>query len=266
MGDPAVREDLWLMLNAGAGVTTYRIANALRQLSTGERLRHGLNHGTLTLDRVMRATLRNAPRAENVMGALATQDTMLGGRQIRAGDMLVLSLGGANQDPALGIGAARDAYTTVDNGHAAYGARAHHCPRPAQVTGELITTAAFQRLWECCPHMTPADPDKPLSWGPSFVVRALAALHVAFTATEPGTRRAPVQSAFGGPAWNSPSPSSPPPSPSPSASLSPTSCGSTGLSTASTPTAATSPERDKPSKRSGRSSRWKSLTRWWRGQ
>lgn len=260
LNDDAVREELWLMISAGAGASTYWIANVLQQLATDPPMRYALNNGSLPLDSVMRATLWNAPPAKNVMGAFAKQDLVLGGREIRAGDMLVLGLEGANHDPVLGAGAARDAFTVSNNGHMAFGIGAHRCPPAAHLLGELITSVALGRLWARCPQMTLAEPDKPLDWGPSFVVRALTALHVVFTESEPGgARRAPVP-AFGGPEWNSPSPGSPPTSPPL------TSWRSTGPSTGSTPTEATSPGRARPSGHSDRSSRWSSLMRFLRGQ
>ncbi|BFO18462.1 hypothetical protein SHKM778_48500 [Streptomyces sp. KM77-8] len=262
LDDAAVREELWLMLTAGAGATTYWIVNALHKLVTNTRLRSELSSGALMLDAVLRATLWDAPPAENVMGAFARQDTMLGGRQIQAGDMLVLGLGGANHDPQLGAG--RTSYTVSNDSHLAFGAGVHRCPEPAQKLGELIASQAVERLWHRCPHLALAGPDQPLSWGPSFVVRALTALPVVFAPSEPGTRQAPVPPAFGGPSWQSQSPgsrtTSPPPPPPPPGRPSP------GPSTGWTRSPSTSPERGGPSSASGRSSRWNFLTRWRRGR
>lgn len=257
--DKALREELWLLLNAGAGASTYWIANTFQQLATDPGLRAGLNNGGHTLEAVLRATLWNAPPAENVMGAFARRDTVLGNRRIQAGDMLVLSLGGANHDPHLGP--ARASYTTSDDSHLAFGAGAHRCPSPARMLGELITSVAVERLWQRCPHMGLADPGAPLSWGPSFVVRALTALPIVFDASEPGSRRAPDPSAFGGPAWN------PPQAPgSPAASPPRTSWNWPAPATDSTPSDATSRRKPRPSKRSDRSSLWNSLIAWWRGR
>ncbi|WP_169314143.1 cytochrome P450 [Streptomyces piniterrae] len=257
--DQAIREELWLLLHAGAGATTYWIANAFQQLATDHGLRTGLNNGSHTLDAVLRATLWNAPPAENVMGAFARRDTVLGGRQIQTGDMLVLGLGGANHDPILGT--ARASYTTSNDSHLAFGAGVHRCPAPGQILGELITSVAVERLWQRCPNMSLAEPGTPLSWGPSFVMRALTALPVVFDASEPGSRRAPDLSAFGGPEWSSPQSSDSPTEYPPR-----TSSNSPGPSTDSIPSGATSRRKDRPSRRSDRSSLWSSLIAWWRGQ
>ncbi|MEW2498173.1 hypothetical protein AB0942_32250 [Streptomyces nodosus] len=259
LGDAAVREELWLMLTAGAGATTYWVVNALHQLLTDTRLRNEFNSARLTLDAVMRATLWNAPPAENVMGAFARQDTRLGGHHIKAGDMLVLSLGGANHDPALG--SARDGYTASNDSHLAFGAGTHRCPDSAQDLGELIASQAIGRLWQRCPAMALADPDQPLSWGPAIVVRALTALPVQFIPSDPGARQGSVPSAFGVPSWPSQSTSSQTTSPHP-----PSSWPSPGPSTASTPSPTTSRRRGGHSSASGRSSLWHSLIRWRRGR
>jgi cytochrome P450 len=261
LDDEAIRQDLWLMISAGAGATTHWIANAQHQLATDPRLRVGLNDGSLSVSSLLRATLWNAPPAENVMGAFARRDTVLGGRHIEAGDMIVLSLGGANHDPRLRAGPIRERYTVSNDAHVAFGTGAHRCPAPARLLGEMITTIAIERLAMRCPHMTRADPEQPLSWGPSFVVRALTALHVTFIASYPGPSRYPAPPAFGGPSWQSPSPDSPTTAPP-----SPVNWSSDVLSTASTLSGGTSPRRAERSSDSGRSSRWSSLIRWWRGQ
>lgn len=260
LDDQAVRQDLWLMLNSGAGASTGLIANTLAELATDPRLSAALNSGTINLDAVLRTTKWNKPPAENVMGAFPKQDVVLAGWQIRAGDMLVLGLGGANHDPALGQGAAREAYTRSNDANFAHGAGAHRCPNPARDLGELIATVAVDRLRARCHHMALADPTKPLSWGPSFVVRALTALHVIFTPAEPGERRAEVPSASGGPSWQSPSHSSTTTTPPL------TTWGSPLLPTGSTLNPETSSATSEPSTHRGRSSRWSSLIKWWRGR
>ncbi|WP_051704816.1 cytochrome P450 [Streptomyces sp. NRRL S-455] len=126
LDDETVRSELWMMLSAGAGGTTNWIANVLHQLATDGRLRRGLAAGSITQDAVLRQTSWNAPPAENVMGAFPLQDTVLDGRRIKAGDMLVLGLGGANHDPALGR--ARSSYMLRNDAHAALSAGAHRCP------------------------------------------------------------------------------------------------------------------------------------------
>ncbi|WP_171059932.1 cytochrome P450 [Streptomyces montanus] len=258
LSDEAVRQDIWLMFTSGAGAATGWIANCLAQLATDKELAAGLRSHRLSLEAVLRATLWNAPPAENVMGSFARVDVVLGGRTIRAGDMLIHGLGAANRDPALGEGSARDAHTVSNRAHAAFGAGQHRCPKPAVILGELITTVAVERLRQRCPHMALAHPERPLSWGPSFVVRALTALHVVFTTTPRGARRAPVPSAFGGPSWHSQNPSSPTASPPPSAWSSQTPSTSSG--------AVTPPGTHGHCRRSGPSSRWHSLVAWLLGR
>lgn len=254
LDDEAVREELWLMLVSGAGAAAGLIANTLAQLATDVNLRRGLNGRWLTVNAVIRAACWNTPPAENVMGAFATQDCRLGGWNIAQGDMLILGLGGGNHDPVLGHSDDRDAYTVSNDSHLAYGVGSHRCPSPARQLGEMIAAVAVERLYDRCPEMR-LDRRPELSWGPSFVVRALTDLHVKFRPTPRGARRELRESIFGGPSC--PSPHGTPPS---------LPWDSTPLSTDSTPSPKTSPARGRSSKPSGRSSRWSSLTKWWRGQ
>ncbi|WP_329583375.1 hypothetical protein [Streptomyces sp. NBC_01361] len=254
----AVREDLWLMIAAGAGAATGWIANSLQQIATDRQLRSDLIGGRANYEEVLRQTMWNAPPAANVMAAFPRQDVWLGGRHVRAGEMLVLGLEGGNYDPTL-LTDDRPEFVRHNRSHLGFGIGAHRCPKPAHELGELIAHVALERLWARCTPTGLVYPGEPLNWGPAFVVRQLVALDLKFAPSTPGASR-PAPLVSGGTACPSPIPG--PPTASPPR----TSFRSTSHSAGSTSPAATSTPRGRTSRHSDRSSRWRSLIQWWRGR
>ncbi|MFE0135237.1 cytochrome P450 [Streptomyces sp. NPDC059037] len=202
LSDQEVVNQAWLTTVAAAGAATNWIANVMEQLVRKSRLHSLLAAGTATIDQIMTEALWENPPVQNVAGAYARRDVVLGGQAIAQGDMLVLGLAGANADPTLTRGLDRDAYTLTNESHMAWGAGAHTCPAQ-QMARVMVRTSIGRFLHRCwAPYLD--DVDQPLDWGPSVIVRALRSLPIAF---DPSPRRgaplAPDATALGDTAWTS---------------------------------------------------------------
>ncbi|NJP75631.1 cytochrome P450, partial [Streptomyces sp. C1-2] len=112
------------------------------------------------------------------IGRWAVRDTQLGGRQIRAGDCLVLGLAAANTDPQIWpdahVGAENAAHLSFSNGE-------HRCPYPAPLLADVMARTAVETLLERLPDLVLAVDPGELEWRPSVWMRGLTALPVEFT-------------------------------------------------------------------------------------
>ncbi|MEV0445156.1 cytochrome P450 [Streptomyces spectabilis] len=183
LSDDEVRDQVWLTLNAGMPATSNWIANTAEQLMSRRGMHLGVNSGYMDIQGAMKATLWQRPPVENVIGRWAVSDVELGGTMIRAGDMVILSLGAANLSDHCGADGKpipRDSYTDHNESHLAFGAGRHECPVPD--LARLITRVAVESLWTRLPDVHLSDPEQPRDWGPSIIVRALRTLPVSFGA------------------------------------------------------------------------------------
>ncbi|MEU7322567.1 cytochrome P450 [Streptomyces griseoviridis] len=178
--DEEIREQIWLTVNAGHGATSIWIANVIEQLVSRRDVQTGMWAGWMDIQGALRATLWERTPLQNVIGRWAVQDYELGGRRIRAGDMLVLSLGGANADPCHGD--QRD-FTTHNESFMSWGSGAHQCPVPD--LAHAIAQAAVEVLWDRIPDIHLTDPLQPVEWEPSIMMRCPRQLPVSFDPTKP---------------------------------------------------------------------------------
>ena len=105
---------------------------------------------------------------------LVRQDLEIGGRQIRAGQCVVLWLGAANRDPARFPDPDRLDLARADNKHVAFGAGAHFCIGAplARMQAQLVLPTLFTRF----PDLRMDD--APLVWEQNPTLRGLTALPV----------------------------------------------------------------------------------------
>ncbi|MFD7499628.1 cytochrome P450 [Streptomyces sp. NPDC059850] len=196
LSDEEVLHNLVVIIVAGNQTTVNWIASTTQILLTDPAFRSSLARGHLTVDDALDLVLWRQPPTQNFPGRYATRDLRLGGQDVRAGDMLILGLAGANADPEV---LPEDGRPVVGNrSHLAFGAGPHTCP--ARDPARLITRTAVDTLRHRLPDLEIAVPEEELPWVTSPWSKGLAGLPVRFSAP---------QLAAEAPAPSPPSPPSP---------------------------------------------------------
>ncbi|MFD8808382.1 cytochrome P450 [Streptomyces sp. NPDC059597] len=172
-------QDLMVMMAAGHQPTADWIGNSLRLMLTDERFAASLFGGRNSVAEAMNEVLWEDTPTQNVAGRWAARDTHLGGRRIRAGDLLLLGLQGANSDPQVRTDAS--ALTGGNNAHFSFGHGEHRCPFPAQEIAEVIARTGIEVVLDRLPDIDLAVPAESLSRRPSPWLRGLTELPVRFT-------------------------------------------------------------------------------------
>ncbi|MCI0383316.1 cytochrome P450 [Streptomyces sp. CNQ085] len=173
-----VLHNLVVTVVAAHQATKNWIATTLRLLLTDPALRSSLDGGCLTVDEALDLVLWRFPPTQNFPGRYALRDVRLGRQEVRAGDMLVLGLAAANEDPEVLPACGRP--VTGNRAHMAFGAGPHVCP--AQPQARLIARTAVEVLRRRLPGLRLAVPEERLAWTSSPWTSGLAALPVRFTA------------------------------------------------------------------------------------
>lgn len=173
-----ITEDLLHLMNAGQLPTAYWIGNTLRLMLTDDRFAMTLSGGRRSVGQALNEVLWEDTPTQNFPGRFAVHDLRLGGRQIRKGDLLILGLAAANQDPLVRpvpqASAGNQAYMSFSHGE-------HRCPYAAQEIARVIAEAAIEVLLDRLPDVVLAVPADTLAWRPSPLFRGLAALPVRFS-------------------------------------------------------------------------------------
>ncbi|MFE4058026.1 cytochrome P450 [Streptomyces sp. NPDC059096] len=179
--DTEVAEDLMVMMAAGHQPTADWIGNSLRLMLTDDRFAASLSGGRHSVAEAMNEVLWEDAPTQNVAGRWATRDTTLGTRRVRAGDLLLLGIAGANHDPQV-----RTDSSTLTGGNNAYfsfGHGEHRCPFPAQEIAEIVARAGIEVLLDRLPDIDLAVPADALTWRQSPWQRGLSELPVLFGPT-----------------------------------------------------------------------------------
>jgi cytochrome P450 len=175
--DEEIVQDLMVMLAAGHQPTADWIGNSLRLMLTDDRFAASLFGGRNSVAEAMNEVLWEDTPTQNVAGRWAARDTRLGGRAVRAGDLLLLGLQGANSDPQVRTDAS--VLTGGNNAHFSFGHGEHRCPFPAQEVAEVIARTGIEVVLD----RLPADS---LTRRPSPWLRGLTGLPVRFTPVPAG--------------------------------------------------------------------------------
>lgn len=174
-------QDLMVMMAAGHQPTADWIGNSLRLMLTDDRFAASLSGGRHSVAEAMNEVLWADTPTQNVAGRWASRDTHLGGRHIRAGDLLLLGLAAANADPQVHID--NSALTGGNSAHFSFGHGEHRCPFPAQEIAEVIARTGIEVLLDRLPDLELAVPAGSLTRRPSPWLRGMTDLPVTFTPT-----------------------------------------------------------------------------------
>ncbi|MFB7245931.1 cytochrome [Streptomyces populi] len=172
-------QDLMVMMAAGHQPTADWIGNSLRLMLTDDRFAASLFGGRHSVAEAMNEVLWEDTPTQNVAGRWASRNTQLGGRTIRAGDLLLLGLQGANSDPQVRTDGS--ALTGGNNAHFSFGHGEHRCPFPAQEVAEVIARTGIEVVLDRLPDIDLAVPAESLTRRPSPWLRGLNELPVRFT-------------------------------------------------------------------------------------
>jgi cytochrome P450 len=179
--DEEIIQDLMVMMAAGHQPTADWIGNSLRLMLTDERFAASLFGGRNSVAEAMNEVLWEDTPTQNVAGRWASRDTQLGGHRVRAGDLLLLGLQGANSDPQVRTDGS--ALTGGNNAHFSFGHGEHRCPFPAQEVAEVIARTGIEVVMDRLPDIDLAVPADTLTRRPSPWLRGLTELPVRFTPT-----------------------------------------------------------------------------------
>ncbi|MCT9105996.1 cytochrome P450 [Streptomyces mirabilis] len=179
--DEEIIQDLMVMMAAGHQPTADWIGNSLRLMLTDERFAASLFGGRNSVAEAMNEVLWEDTPTQNVAGRWASRDAQLGGHRVRAGDLLLLGLQGANSDPQVRTDGS--ALTGGNNAHFSFGHGEHRCPFPAQEVAEVIARTGIEVVLDRLPDIDLAVPADSLTRRPSPWLRGLTELPVRFTPT-----------------------------------------------------------------------------------
>lgn len=179
--DEEIIQDLMVMMAAGHQPTADWIGNSLRLMLTDERFAASLFGGRNSVAEAMNEVLWEDTPTQNVAGRWASRDAQLGGHRVRAGDLLLLGLQGANSDPQVRTDGS--ALTGGNNAHFSFGHGEHRCPFPAQEVAEVIARTGIEVVLDRLPDIDLAVPAGSLARRPSPWLRGLTELPVRFTPT-----------------------------------------------------------------------------------
>ncbi|MEU8463442.1 cytochrome P450 [Streptomyces sp. NPDC029003] len=175
--DTEVLMHLRVVLIAAYETTANLIANTLRTVLTDQRFRASLSGGHMTLPDALEQVLWDDPPINTIIGRWATGDALLGGKQVKAGDMLLLGLAAGNVDPQI----RPDPDTSVrgNRSHLAFSSGPHECP--GQDIGRAIADTGIEVLLDRLPDLQLAVDASELRWRGTLMSRHLLSLPVRFT-------------------------------------------------------------------------------------
>ncbi|MEU7725071.1 cytochrome P450 [Streptomyces sp. NPDC040724] len=130
------------------------------------------------LDPAIEELLRHQPVIDLNRVQVATEDVRLGGRLVRAGELVQVSVNAANRDDEVFPDAARFDVARRPNPHLAFGHGAHHCLGAALARVEM--RAVFEAILRRFPDMHLAVAPESLRWRGGHVTLGLTALPVAW--------------------------------------------------------------------------------------
>lgn len=181
--DSQLIEDLIVTLIAGHQTLANWIGNALRLMLTDARFTDTFSRGRLSVSQALREVLWDDTPTQVFAGRWTARPARLGQYVIPEGDLVLLGLAAANNDP----------HIRPDSGAPLHGSRAylsyshgeHGCPVAARDMSEAIACAGIEVLLGRLPSMTLDCRPEELTWLPGIWMRGLKHLPVRFTPALP---------------------------------------------------------------------------------
>ncbi|MER6612521.1 cytochrome P450 [Streptomyces xantholiticus] len=175
--DDEVMEHLRLVLVAANETTVNLIANTLRMVLTDRRFRANLAGGHMTLPDALEQVLWDEPPLSVITGRWATGDTVLGGKQISKGDMLLLGLAAGNVDPEIRPDLQKP--LMGNRAHLAFSSGPHECP--GRDIGRAIADTGIDTLLARLPDLQLGVSEGELRSSATWLSQRLESLLVRFT-------------------------------------------------------------------------------------
>jgi hypothetical protein len=176
-GDALTAEELAstaaLLLVAGHETTTHLIGNMVFSLlQNPDQMQRLRDDPTLVPSAVEEVLRYESPVFMVTRGARA--DTEIGGKAIRAGQVVAIVFAAANRDPARFPDPDRMDITRTDNRHFGFGLGLHHCLGAplARLEAQVVLETILEKL----PSLSLTG--EPLAWRPSLLIHSLASLPV----------------------------------------------------------------------------------------
>jgi cytochrome P450 len=188
LGLPELTSNAAVLLFGGIETTEAMIANALLHLLQHPRQLDLVRADDTLLDNAIEESLRLEPGAA-VVDRYATRDVRLGPAEIRRGDLVTVSLAGANRDPAVFTEPdAFDVHRANSRLQLAFAHGPHYCL--GAHLARLETRIALRTLLDRFPGLR-LDPERP-SAPRGLVFRKPPTLYTLWTAPSPGTAPSPA--------------------------------------------------------------------------
>ncbi|MBB5911801.1 cytochrome P450 [Nocardia transvalensis] len=164
----------------GAGIEPQQnlIVNTLLLMMTDDRFAGNLLGGSLSTRDALDEVLFTDPPMANYCITFPRQPVLIDDVWLPAHHPVVISMSGANNDPAVG---ARE--FTDNRSHLAWSVGPHACP--ARSVAYLVVQDAIDQLLDALPELQLAVPAHELTWRPGPFHRALAGLPVSFPQSPP---------------------------------------------------------------------------------
>ncbi len=173
--DAELTSNLTALLVGGNLTTTDLIGNGVRLFLTHPAELAKLRADPALIGAAVEEILRYEPPVD-VTGRIASRDMAVGGCPMRPRQSMLLSLRGANRDPAVFDDPHRFDITRKKSPHVAFGGGAHICI--GAPLARLEAQVALTRLFERFPDLRLADPDTPPAWRTLPFFRGLERLEV----------------------------------------------------------------------------------------
>ncbi|MCE7079052.1 cytochrome P450 [Streptomyces sp. ST2-7A] len=185
LNDEECALDLMAITAAGHLPSADWIGNSVRLMLTDDRFAASIGGGRRSIGEAMNEVLWEDTPTQILAGRWAARDTRLAGRNIAAGDLLLLGLQGANADPDVHDFAGDDGFRAGNSAHFSFSHGEFQCPFPAREIAEVIARTGIEVLLDRLPDIDLAVPARTLVRRPSAFLRGMSTLPVRFAPTHP---------------------------------------------------------------------------------
>ncbi|GAA5015908.1 cytochrome P450 [Kitasatospora paranensis] len=157
------------LFGAGAVSTSSFLLHAIIALVRRPELAERIRTEPAVIGRAVDELLRHNLSIGDALPRLALADVRVGDVLVRAGELVLVLVEGANYDPAVFPEPERIDFDRAQNPHLAFGAGHHFCP--ASALGRTHAEIALAVLVERLPGLRFALPLEQLAWRPGFIKR-----------------------------------------------------------------------------------------------